>query len=317
MVRAIRAPSVHNTQPWRFVLRPGALEIHADWTRQLPVLDRRGRQLLMSCGCAVMNARVALAAAGLHVEVERPVQAVGDTLVAVLHIDPDAALTDDEWELARLDRRHRERADEPPPLHRQRRPERSRRDLRRGGRQGGFARRHDHARRAPDRRGSLSQLADRMENADPAYRAELRQWTTDDFARNDGVPAFAVPHVDGRAHDDLPIRDFDTHGVGLLPSNTQSSSRTVPAPGRDRCRQRRRRGCAAARPRAHPARSRPRRVHRQPADPGRSRSRARTSCCALELGLGMHPHVLLRVGRAPDTPPSGRRPVAEVLLESS
>jgi nitroreductase len=33
VVRATRAPSVHNTQPWRFVLTPDALEVWADWTR--------------------------------------------------------------------------------------------------------------------------------------------------------------------------------------------------------------------------------------------------------------------------------------------
>lgn len=50
--RAVRAPSVHNTQPWRFVIRgDSALEVHADRSRQLAVLDPRGRQLLISCGC--------------------------------------------------------------------------------------------------------------------------------------------------------------------------------------------------------------------------------------------------------------------------
>ena len=68
---ATRAPSVHNTQPWRFVVRDGGLDIMADWSRRLTVLDPRGRQLLMSCGCAVLNARVAMAAAGHGVIVER------------------------------------------------------------------------------------------------------------------------------------------------------------------------------------------------------------------------------------------------------
>src|SRR6478672_9324 len=70
-VRATRAPSIHNTQPWRFVQRDGALEIRADWSRRLRVLDPTGRQLLLSCGCAVFNARAALAADGLGADVER------------------------------------------------------------------------------------------------------------------------------------------------------------------------------------------------------------------------------------------------------
>src|SRR5690554_3741335 len=71
VVRATRAPSVHNTQPWRFVRRDDVLEVYADWTRRLRVLDPSGRQLLLSCGCAVFNARVALAEAGFTSEVER------------------------------------------------------------------------------------------------------------------------------------------------------------------------------------------------------------------------------------------------------
>jgi hypothetical protein len=51
-VRATLTPSVHNTQPWRFVLSGNALEIHADRSRPLRVLDPRGRQMTLSCGCA-------------------------------------------------------------------------------------------------------------------------------------------------------------------------------------------------------------------------------------------------------------------------
>jgi hypothetical protein len=69
-VRATLAPSVRNTQPWRFVIGGGALEIHADHNR-LQNSDPDGRQTLISCGCALFNARVSLAAAGHQVRVER------------------------------------------------------------------------------------------------------------------------------------------------------------------------------------------------------------------------------------------------------
>jgi hypothetical protein len=59
--RASLAPSVHNTQPWQFVVRPDVLELHADDDRQLRGLDATGRQMVVSCGCALFNARVALA----------------------------------------------------------------------------------------------------------------------------------------------------------------------------------------------------------------------------------------------------------------
>src|SRR5579862_5473192 len=68
---AVAAPSVHNTQPWWFVIRDGWLEIWEDVTRQLSVLDPRKRQMTISCGCALFNARVAIEASGHVAIVER------------------------------------------------------------------------------------------------------------------------------------------------------------------------------------------------------------------------------------------------------
>jgi nitroreductase len=89
-VRATLAPSLHNTQPWRFVLRPDALEVHADPTRWSQVLDPAGRQMLISCGCALFNARVSLAAAGFLTQVERFPDPWRPALLAC--VAPDAEL---------------------------------------------------------------------------------------------------------------------------------------------------------------------------------------------------------------------------------
>ena len=61
---ATRAPSIHNTQPWRFVAAPDRLEVHLDPERALPVLDPTARQPVISCGSAIEFAVVALGAAG-------------------------------------------------------------------------------------------------------------------------------------------------------------------------------------------------------------------------------------------------------------
>jgi nitroreductase len=45
---AVRAPSLHNTQPWLFSLRDGALDVRADLSRRLPGTDPDGRQMLSS-----------------------------------------------------------------------------------------------------------------------------------------------------------------------------------------------------------------------------------------------------------------------------
>jgi len=59
---ATRAPSIHNTQPWRFTATADRLEVFLDRERSLPVLDPTGRQQVISCGSAVEFAVVALSA---------------------------------------------------------------------------------------------------------------------------------------------------------------------------------------------------------------------------------------------------------------
>lgn len=66
---AIRAPSMHNTQPWRFRARAGALEVLGDPGRRLPVADPRGWGVRLACGAAIFNARLAFAVAGTPAEV--------------------------------------------------------------------------------------------------------------------------------------------------------------------------------------------------------------------------------------------------------
>src|SRR5215831_15680122 len=64
---AIRAPSIHNTQPWKFRLGHGLIELYADPSRQLPVADDSGRAMFVSCGAALVFARLALQNAGFVV----------------------------------------------------------------------------------------------------------------------------------------------------------------------------------------------------------------------------------------------------------
>jgi len=61
---AALAPSSHNAQPWRFGLIESGIEVFADRSRALPVLDPDDRELVMSCGAAVLNLRIAIRALG-------------------------------------------------------------------------------------------------------------------------------------------------------------------------------------------------------------------------------------------------------------
>ena len=57
---AALAPSSHNSQPWLFHVDGNAVEVYADRTRRLPVVDPDDRELVMSCGAALYNLRLAL-----------------------------------------------------------------------------------------------------------------------------------------------------------------------------------------------------------------------------------------------------------------
>ncbi|MCB9101968.1 MAG: twin-arginine translocation signal domain-containing protein [Anaerolineales bacterium] len=69
---ATLAANGHNTQPWQFVLKDNAIEIHPDYTRRLPVVDPHDRELWISLGCALENLRVAARATGYAAEVTYP-----------------------------------------------------------------------------------------------------------------------------------------------------------------------------------------------------------------------------------------------------
>ncbi|MFC3895412.1 Acg family FMN-binding oxidoreductase [Lentzea rhizosphaerae] len=66
LAAASLAPSVHNTQPWRFRVRPDRIELHPDPSRKLAATDPEERELRLSCGAALFNLRLALQDAGVR-----------------------------------------------------------------------------------------------------------------------------------------------------------------------------------------------------------------------------------------------------------
>lgn len=55
---AARAPSVHNTQPWKFQVTGEVIELRADPDRLLTQIDPEGRELVISCGAALFGLRL-------------------------------------------------------------------------------------------------------------------------------------------------------------------------------------------------------------------------------------------------------------------
>jgi hypothetical protein len=91
---AVAAPSIHNTQPWRFRFTSGGVEVFRDRARELPAEDPDGRMLHLTLGAAICNVRVAAAHLGRGAAVRYESNPSEPDLVAALELmpaGPDAA----------------------------------------------------------------------------------------------------------------------------------------------------------------------------------------------------------------------------------
>ena len=79
---AILAPSAHNTQPWLFRVRDRHLDLIADRSRALPVVDPEDRALTISCGAALEHLAIAARYFGRELAIELP-QSEPDLLARV------------------------------------------------------------------------------------------------------------------------------------------------------------------------------------------------------------------------------------------
>jgi nitroreductase len=105
------APSIHNTQPWRWQVHPDRLELYAERDRQLTATDPDGRMLTISCGAALHHARIVLAAEGWQATVSRlPDPADPDRLARITlgertAASPEASRLQHSFGLRHTDRR--------------------------------------------------------------------------------------------------------------------------------------------------------------------------------------------------------------------
>ena len=68
---ACRAPSLHNSQPWRWVASDTVVDLFEDPTRVVRSTDSSGREAIISCGAALDHFKVALAATDWQTNVDR------------------------------------------------------------------------------------------------------------------------------------------------------------------------------------------------------------------------------------------------------
>ncbi|MBF6434868.1 Acg family FMN-binding oxidoreductase [Nocardia cyriacigeorgica] len=197
---AVRAPSIHNTQPWRWRIGRRGIDLFADTSRGLGATDPHERALVVSCGVVLHHLRVAFAALGWATSVERrPDPRDPDHLA---HIDVTRRPpSDSDIELAaailmrQTDRRHY--------LHRPV-PARLIRALAQRAADCGAV-----VRQIPEP--WLPRLAGPMRRAaashatDSAYQAELARWSSGERS-TDGVPGRNAPPP--RAAGEIPVRTF-------------------------------------------------------------------------------------------------------------
>jgi nitroreductase len=84
---AVLAPSSHNAQPWQFRLFERGIALIADYTRRLTVADPDNRELLMSLGAAIMNLRIAAAHFGFTCNVQYNHSTRNDEPIAFATLD--------------------------------------------------------------------------------------------------------------------------------------------------------------------------------------------------------------------------------------
>jgi iron-sulfur cluster repair protein YtfE (RIC family) len=203
---AVQAPSSHNTQPWRFKLSGDAVELYADRTRALPVVDHDDRELVISCGAALLTLRTAI----LHYGFEDDVQLLPDErepdFLARIRLGAARRPTMEEkhlfWAIAK---RHTNRhAFEDRAVQTELVGELERAATDEGARLGileSDEQRHELA--------GLVAEADRRQFADPRFRRELASWINRNRT-HDGMPAHAleVPRLLG-PFAPLVVRTFD------------------------------------------------------------------------------------------------------------
>jgi hypothetical protein len=216
---AVRAPSLHNSQPWRFQRHGMSLLVWADHSRALVAEDPRGRELVISCGGAIRHLALGLRAEGFEVVTDLLPSPKGEPdLLAIVAIVGEREPTAAEMALYRAtSSRHTERA----PFSNEK-VEASVLD-----RIGELARQQHCSLDILEGEDvlELAVLTDRADvllKLDPTVQVELHTWTTSQLEPLEGVPRDATPGPVELRGSPVRLRDFG--------SDTEPASSLDPPP---------------------------------------------------------------------------------------
>jgi nitroreductase len=85
---AVRAPSVHNTQPWLWRVCENSIHLYSNPDLQLPSTDPDSRDLMISCGIALNHCVVAFAALGWLAKAHRFPNPADSSHLAAIELEP-------------------------------------------------------------------------------------------------------------------------------------------------------------------------------------------------------------------------------------
>jgi hypothetical protein len=185
---AVLAPSSHNTQPWRFKIARDIIYLEADRTRLLPVADPQGRELIISCGTALFNLRIALHHFGYAGQIiSFPDPSKPDLLACIQLGNPIHESGDEHLLFQAIQKRHTNRGnyddwDVPESLINWMKAD--------AAAEGAWL----YLVKGNTKRQMMADLvvqADCLQMADPKYRDELTSWMHPSGSKShDGIPAY-------------------------------------------------------------------------------------------------------------------------------
>lgn len=205
-----RAPSIHNSQPWRWRVDGTGLDLFLARSRVLRTSDPQARLAVLSCGAALHHARVHLAAHGAGAVVRRLAgRADPDHLAHIvidrrIPVEPEATRLEQAAEIRQTDRRNRPRL----PLDIDK--------LRTVGfavSQLGYTLTRIGAHQVHELAADVD-LARRVKVDEPAWRAEFADWVGAERPRDTGVPVSALAPDPIRARP--AEHDLDRPGAELI-----------------------------------------------------------------------------------------------------
>jgi nitroreductase len=309
---AARAPSIHNSQPWRFRVDADAVELWADPARKTRD-DAIGREMLISCGAALFGLRLAVRSLG-HLPVTDLLPDPSQLrLLARVRVATGArAIALDELErrmLAAVPHRHTHRG----PFLAEPLPPGLLAGLQNDALTEGATLVFVGDGLPADRLARLAAAATRQAGQDCGERAEIRRWTRGPrHPAADGVPAGALVEGPSEAEPGrLPQRDFDLgRDLGLLPGGGAPPAATaVLLTAGDRRADWLRAGQALQRLLLHAASAWVfASLYTQPLENPLTRELIRD-----QLRLPGDPQMLLQFGRADTAASTPRRPPGEVM----